>query len=86
MFLTHWLDSLMAPLKVVLFKFGQDAVTWAELLGFATGAVGVWLTVRFDIWNPRHQSASVFCAASSATGPTSAGLACAARRRAGPTG
>jgi len=49
--LTHWLDSLVAPLNVVLFNFGQDAVTWAELLGFATGAVGVWLTVRFNIWN-----------------------------------
>ena len=47
----HWLDSLVAPLNVVLFNFGQDAVTWAELLGFATGAVGVWLTVRFNIWN-----------------------------------
>ena len=51
MSLTHWLDSLVAPLNVVLFNFGQDAVTWAELLGFATGAVGVWLTVRFNIWN-----------------------------------
>ena len=48
---THWLDSLVAPLNVVLFNFGQDAVTWAELLGFGTGAVGVWLTVRFNIWN-----------------------------------
>lgn len=49
--ITHWLDSLVAPLNVVLFNFGQDAVTWAELLGFGTGAVGVWLTVRFNIWN-----------------------------------
>jgi nicotinamide mononucleotide transporter len=48
---THWLDSLVAPLNIVLFHFGQDAVTWAELLGFATGALGVWLTVRFNIWN-----------------------------------
>jgi len=49
--LTHLLDSLVAPLNVVLFHFGQDAVSWAELLGFATGALGVWLTVRFNIWN-----------------------------------
>jgi nicotinamide mononucleotide transporter len=49
--ITHWLESLVAPLNVVLFNFGQDAVTWAEVLGFATGAVGVWLTVRFNIWN-----------------------------------
>jgi nicotinamide mononucleotide transporter len=43
--------DLVAPLNLVLFHFGQDAVTWAELLGFATGAVGVWLTVRVNIWN-----------------------------------
>jgi nicotinamide mononucleotide transporter len=49
--MAHGLDSFVAPLNVVLFHFGQDAVTWAELLGFATGAVGVWLTVRFNIWN-----------------------------------
>ena len=49
--LAHWLDSLVAPLNVVLFDFGRDAVTWAELLGFASGAVCVWLTVRFSIWN-----------------------------------
>ena len=45
------LGDLVAPLNVVLFHFGQDAVTWAELLGFVTGAVGVWLTVRANIWN-----------------------------------
>jgi len=45
------LDGLVAPLNAVLFHFGQDAVTWAELLGFATGAAGVWLTVRARIWN-----------------------------------
>jgi nicotinamide mononucleotide transporter len=47
----HWLDSLVAPLNAVLFNFGRDAVTWAELLGFASGAISVWLTVRFSIWN-----------------------------------
>jgi nicotinamide mononucleotide transporter len=45
------LHALVAPLNAVLFHFGQDAVTWAELLGFATGAVCVWLTVRVNIWN-----------------------------------
>ena len=45
------LGDLVAPLNVVLFHFGQDAVSWAELLGFVTGAVGVWLTVRANIWN-----------------------------------
>lgn len=45
------LGGLVAPLNAVLFHFGRDAVTWAELLGFATGAAGVWLTVRARIWN-----------------------------------
>ena len=43
---SHALSELVAPLNTVLFQFGQDAVTWSELLGFATGAAGVWLTVR----------------------------------------
>jgi nicotinamide mononucleotide transporter len=49
--ITQWLDSLVAPLNAVLFHFGQDAVSWSELLGFGTGALGVWLTVRSSIWN-----------------------------------
>jgi nicotinamide mononucleotide transporter len=44
-------STWVGPLNVVLFHFGRDAVTWAELLGFATGAIGVWLTVRANIWN-----------------------------------
>lgn len=46
-----FLHHLVDPLNTVLFHFGQDAVSWAELLGFITGAVGVWLTVRAHIWN-----------------------------------
>ena len=49
--MSDFLNNLVAPLNAVLFHFGQDAVTWAELLGFATGAVGVWLTVKAHIWN-----------------------------------
>lgn len=49
--MNRWLNDLVAPLNTVLFHFGRDAVTWAELLGFGTGAVGVWLTVRAHIWN-----------------------------------
>lgn len=45
------LNELVAPLNVVLFHFGQDAVSWAELLGFATGAICVWLTVKVHVWN-----------------------------------
>ena len=51
MSVNHFLTDLVAPLNTVLFHAGRDAVTWAELLGFATGAIGVWLTVRSDIWN-----------------------------------
>jgi nicotinamide mononucleotide transporter len=45
------LSGLVAPLNHQLFQVGQDSVTWAELLGFATGAVCVWLCVRANVWN-----------------------------------
>jgi nicotinamide mononucleotide transporter len=45
------LGDMVAPLNTVLFDFGDDAVSWAELLGFATGAACVWLTVRARIAN-----------------------------------
>lgn len=45
------LSKLVTALNTVLFNFGADAVTWAELLGFGTGAVCVWLTVKARIWN-----------------------------------
>ncbi|MFD9124438.1 nicotinamide riboside transporter PnuC [Kitasatospora sp. NPDC059571] len=45
------LSGLLAPLNHQLFLLGQDAVTPAELLGFATGAVCVWLCVRANAWN-----------------------------------
>ncbi|TWE19564.1 nicotinamide riboside transporter PnuC [Kitasatospora atroaurantiaca] len=51
MAVSDFLSGLTEPLNTVLFHVGQDAVSWAELLGFATGAVGVWLTVRARIWN-----------------------------------
>ena len=46
-----WMASLVSPLNVVLFTLGNDAVTWAELLGFLTGGLCVWLTVRAHIAN-----------------------------------
>jgi nicotinamide mononucleotide transporter len=45
------LAHLLAPLNAVLFRLGNDQVTAAELLGFVTGAVSVWLTVRARISN-----------------------------------
>ncbi|MER8183791.1 nicotinamide riboside transporter PnuC [Kitasatospora sp. NPDC094015] len=49
--ISDYLSELTAPLTTVLGHVGQDEVTWAELLGFATGAASVWLTVRARIWN-----------------------------------
>lgn len=46
-----WLANVIAPLNTVLFHLGNDAVSWAELLGFVTGAACVWLTVRSSIHN-----------------------------------
>ena len=40
----HWLNT-------VLFTMGNDQVSIAELLGFITGAAGVWLTVLARISN-----------------------------------
>jgi nicotinamide mononucleotide transporter len=45
------LSDLLSPLNHQLFMLGQDAVTPAELLGFVTGAVAVWLCVKAHIWN-----------------------------------
>jgi nicotinamide mononucleotide transporter len=51
MSLARLLDDFVAPLNHQLFQLGQDAVTWAELLGFVTGAACVWLCVRANVWN-----------------------------------
>lgn len=45
------LDWLVDPLNTVLFHLANDAVTWAELLGFVTGGACVWLTVRRHVLN-----------------------------------
>lgn len=45
------LAHLLAPLNEVLFRLGNDEVTAAELFGFVTGAVCVWLTVLARISN-----------------------------------
>lgn len=46
-----WLARIIAPLNTVLFNMGADAVTWAELLGFLTGAICVYLVVRANVHN-----------------------------------
>ena len=45
------LTHLLEPLNVALFTLGNDHVTVAELLGFVTGALGVWLTVLARVSN-----------------------------------
>jgi nicotinamide mononucleotide transporter len=45
------LAHLVAPLNTVVFVLGSDHVSWAEILGFVTGAACVWLTVRAHIAN-----------------------------------
>jgi nicotinamide mononucleotide transporter len=45
------MDQLLHFLNQVLFTFGADQVTVAELAGFVTGAACVWLTVKGHIAN-----------------------------------
>ena len=47
----RWLAHLVAPLNHVLFDLGTNAVSYAEILGFVTGAACVWLTVRNRLSN-----------------------------------
>jgi nicotinamide mononucleotide transporter len=47
----EWLAELVSPLNQALFHLGSDAVSWAEALGFATGGLCVWLTVRGHLAN-----------------------------------
>lgn len=45
------LHDLLGPLLHPAFHLGDVPTTWAELLGFGTGVVNVWLVVRQNIWN-----------------------------------
>ena len=45
------MHQLLDFLNHVLFTFGADQVTVAELAGFVTGAACVWLTVKGHIAN-----------------------------------
>jgi nicotinamide mononucleotide transporter len=47
----EWLAELVSPLNQALFHLAGDAVSWAEALGFVTGGLCVWLTVRGSITN-----------------------------------
>lgn len=43
--MTLWLKPLMAP----AFQLGQAPTSWAELLGFFTGALSVWLVAKQNV-------------------------------------
>ena len=45
------LHGLLGPLLEPAFTLGTTPTTWAELLGFVTGVVNVWLVVRQHIAN-----------------------------------
>ncbi|MGW4247790.1 nicotinamide riboside transporter PnuC [Nocardia sp. NPDC004722] len=46
-----WLGGLIHPLLAVAYTMFGEPVTWIEVLGFVTGGLCVWLTVRRNIWN-----------------------------------
>ncbi|MEV5752534.1 nicotinamide riboside transporter PnuC [Actinoallomurus sp. NPDC052308] len=45
------LHSLLGPLLAPAVTLGGTPTSWAEVLGFATGAINVWLVVRQHIAN-----------------------------------
>jgi nicotinamide mononucleotide transporter len=45
------LHSLLGPLLTPAITLGGTPTSWAEVLGFATGAINVWLVVRQHIAN-----------------------------------
>ncbi|WP_067830462.1 nicotinamide riboside transporter PnuC [Actinomadura kijaniata] len=45
------LHDLLEPLLRPAFRLGGVPTSWAELVGFVTGVVNVWLVVRQNIWN-----------------------------------
>lgn len=46
-----WLAALVAPLNAAVFTLWGDPVSWAELLGFITGAACVALSARRSVAN-----------------------------------
>jgi nicotinamide riboside transporter PnuC len=45
------LHDLLGPLLHPAFSLGNTPTSWAEVLGFVTGAINVWLVVRQNIAN-----------------------------------
>ncbi|WP_062432457.1 nicotinamide riboside transporter PnuC [Herbidospora daliensis] len=45
------MTDLLGPLLDPAFTLGGVPTSWAELLGFATGLLTVWMVARQNIWN-----------------------------------
>ncbi|MEU4832886.1 nicotinamide riboside transporter PnuC [Streptosporangium sp. NPDC023615] len=45
------LAEVLAPLMRPAFTVGASPTSWAEVLGFVTGVLTVWLVVRQNVWN-----------------------------------
>ncbi|TKK80724.1 nicotinamide mononucleotide transporter [Herbidospora galbida] len=45
------MTDLLGPLLEPAFTLGGVPTSWAELLGFATGLLTVWMVARQNIWN-----------------------------------
>ncbi|GAB1817618.1 nicotinamide riboside transporter PnuC [Herbidospora sp. RD11066] len=45
------MTDLLGPLLEPAFFIGGVPTSWAELLGFATGLLTVWMVARQNIWN-----------------------------------
>ncbi|WP_214108029.1 nicotinamide riboside transporter PnuC [Acrocarpospora catenulata] len=45
------LTDVLGPLLEPAITLGGVSTSWAELLGFATGVLTVWLVVRQHVWN-----------------------------------
>ena len=45
------LDAVLEPLRATAITVAGAPTSWAEVVGFVTGAVCVWLVARNNIWN-----------------------------------
>jgi len=45
------MDDILLPLRAPVFTAWGVPTSWAELLGFLSGALCVWLVARQNIWN-----------------------------------
>jgi nicotinamide mononucleotide transporter len=46
-----WVNSMLDGLRATGFSVLGASTSWAEVIGFASGALVVWLVVRQHAWN-----------------------------------